>query len=109
MCGDYSLWFAHPQYYSACFDTRQGSERFAANLYFCFNEPLMKGGLSSKDWVSCSEFEQAGTIARTFINGRSRTPSVFLREAVSAVCEGVEFRCLLLISGCTEVRGLAVI
>lgn len=59
VCGDYSLWFAHPQYYSACFDTRQGSERFAANLYFCFNEPLMKGGLSSKDWVSCSEFEQA--------------------------------------------------
>jgi len=58
ICGDYSLWFVHPQNYSACSATKQDSALLGENLYLCFDEPLMKNGLSSTEWVSCSELER---------------------------------------------------
>jgi hypothetical protein len=58
ICGDYSLWFSHPQNYSTCFTTDPGSVVWNANLVLCLDEPLQGSGLSSPDWLSCSKIEK---------------------------------------------------
>jgi hypothetical protein len=55
ICGDYSLWFAHPQDYHVCSTSRMDAME-AANLYLCFDAPLETGGLSAPT-PTCSELE----------------------------------------------------
>ncbi len=53
LCGDYSVWFAHPEHYSAC-TSNQPAAINAANLFLCFDGPLMPEGLSAVS-PSCAE------------------------------------------------------
>jgi hypothetical protein len=54
VCGDYSLWFAHPQNYSTCLSEAPDAALWKANLFLCFDGPLQENGLSSADWLDCS-------------------------------------------------------
>ncbi len=58
ICGDYSLWFAHPDNFSTCSPHAQQTEIAAANLFLCFDEPLQQNGLNSPEWLSCSKVNE---------------------------------------------------
>jgi hypothetical protein len=70
ICGDYSLWFAHPEHYSACDPERPAAIR-SADLFLCFDGHLMPDNLSGTA-PSCAE---VGTVRR-------------LREISSVVLRG---------------------
>lgn len=55
ICGDYSLWFAHPQNYSTCQIRWQKERLYTSNLFLCFDGPLQPNGLSAPNWLSCSK------------------------------------------------------
>ncbi|MDR3736249.1 MAG: hypothetical protein P4L10_12015 [Acidobacteriaceae bacterium] len=55
LCGDYSLWFAHPQNYSTCSIPVQQSKLSNADLFLCFDAPLEAHGLSEPEYLSCSK------------------------------------------------------
>jgi hypothetical protein len=58
ICGDSSLWFAHPQNYSSCLLAGQGGAIWRANVFLCLDGPLEENGLSSLTWLSCSRLKQ---------------------------------------------------
>lgn len=55
--GDHSLWYAHPVNYRGTF-TGNASSLTDANIYLCFDRPLMPGGLSAYDSMYCAEMER---------------------------------------------------
>jgi hypothetical protein len=58
LCGDYSLWFAHPEKYQTCPILWQEDSLRNANLFLCFDGPLEPGGLSATTSMSCSEINE---------------------------------------------------
>jgi hypothetical protein len=57
LCGDYSLWFAHPQGYKTCENTTP-EKLHASNLFLCFDGPLQSGNLGVADIETCPYFSQ---------------------------------------------------
>jgi len=55
LCGDYSLWFAHPQNYKTCQVRWEEKELRSADIYLCFDGPLQPNGLSATEWLSCAD------------------------------------------------------
>jgi len=55
ICGDYSLWFAHPRNYSTCMISWQPVKLAEGNLFLCFDGPSQGNGLLPPETPYCSD------------------------------------------------------
>jgi hypothetical protein len=57
IAGDHSLWYGHPANYRAPLET-DARLLPGANIFLCFDHPLMPGGLSAFDSMYCPEMKR---------------------------------------------------